>query len=459
MDNTGKSKLPGFFIKLISYISVLLFFLSFNFQDSRNDGWIRQYITAPIGTAQIRDMVFTDSLTGYIVTSGDSLGQGYIIKTINGGNNWNIIKTDSSWFTHVFVLNKDTMFFTPTGSILKTTNSGINWTKILLPGYTFANGICAINSDTIWFACPLAPYLGGGLYRTTNGGQNWELQFTNISGVSGYAQTIYMYNRNIGFMGTDHGELLKTSNSGVNWTKVYTSIYTEILDICFKDSLTGYLADYEFRKTTNGGLNWQTIPFPNIPGVYYTGRDVRKISVKNDTLYTVGSYVAYLLPIYRIRGTIYKSTNGGLNWGYQLLDTSWGLGSFQFVNFINSKTGWVYNTAGQGIHTIIGGDTTFLADIKNRNAFVSNDYILYQNYPNPFNATSNIKYKIEKASNIKLIIFDISGKEIATIADKKQNPGEYQMRFDGNNLSSGIYFYSLFLDGVRVDTKKMVMVK
>jgi hypothetical protein len=72
---------------------------------------------------------------------------------------------------------------------------------------------------------------------------------------------------------------------------------------------------------------------------------------------------------------------------------------------------------------------------------------------------SNIKYKIEKTSDIKIIIFDITGKEIETLINKKQPSGNYEVKFNGENLSSGIYFYSLFVNNDKVDTKKMILIK
>jgi hypothetical protein len=132
---------------------------------------------------------------------------------------------------------------------------------------------------------------------------------------------------------------------------------------------------------------------------------------------------------------------------------------YEFIQFINFKIAWAYST-NRGIHTINGGDTTFLSNINNQiTNNISNQYKLYQNYPNPFNSMSNIKYKIEKTSDIKIIIFDITGKEIETLINKKQPSGNYEVKFNGENLSSGIYFYSLFVNNDKVDTKKMILIK
>lgn len=161
---------------------------------------------------------------------------------------------------------------------------------------------------------------------------------------------------------------------------------------------------------------------------------------------------------------ILKTTNGGLTWGYQIADTA-KTDVYYYIKFLDRKHGWAWpyiygtNIYDKEIHTIVGGsDTTFITSIKPIIETASG-YKLSQNYPNPFNIKSKIKYQISKTSNIKILIFDVSGKGLVTIVDKQQNRGDYEVTFDGSNLPSGVYFYSLFADGVRIDTKKMLMIK
>ena len=84
--------------------------------------------------------------------------------------------------------------------------------------------------------------------------------------------------------------------------------------------------------------------------------------------------------------------------------------------------------------------------------------MLFQNYPNPFNPGTNIRYQIINNSYITLKIFDILGKEIAALVNEKQNAGIYNIEWDAENYSSGIYFYKLTADGF-TDIKKMVLLK
>jgi hypothetical protein len=86
------------------------------------------------------------------------------------------------------------------------------------------------------------------------------------------------------------------------------------------------------------------------------------------------------------------------------------------------------------------------------------EFLLYQNYPNPFNPTTIITYQIKESDYVQLKVYDVLCHEVALLIDKVQASGYYQVTFDGNNFSDGIYFYRLQC-GNYVDVKKMVLVK
>ncbi|MCP5062319.1 MAG: T9SS type A sorting domain-containing protein [Ignavibacteriae bacterium] len=101
---------------------------------------------------------------------------------------------------------------------------------------------------------------------------------------------------------------------------------------------------------------------------------------------------------------------------------------------------------------------------KNNDNSIPTAFKLYQNYPNPFNPTTTISYNLPsrnnngKLENVKLKVFDIIGNEVATLVNKKQSPGNYNINFDASFLPSGIYFYRL-QTGSFVETKKLVLLK
>jgi len=90
---------------------------------------------------------------------------------------------------------------------------------------------------------------------------------------------------------------------------------------------------------------------------------------------------------------------------------------------------------------------------------IPNYYSLSQNYPNPFNPTTTIKFGLPKAGNVKLVVFDILGREVATLINNEfRDVGTYTVNFDASALSSGVYFYRLE-SGDFSQTKKMLLVK
>ncbi|MBK8982055.1 MAG: T9SS type A sorting domain-containing protein [Ignavibacteria bacterium] len=92
------------------------------------------------------------------------------------------------------------------------------------------------------------------------------------------------------------------------------------------------------------------------------------------------------------------------------------------------------------------------------NTNVPASYNLYQNFLIHFNPVTGIKFDIAKKGNVKLVVFDMLGRELSTLINESLNPGTYQVSFDGNNLSSGVYFYKLSTDSF-TEIKRMIMAK
>ncbi len=85
-------------------------------------------------------------------------------------------------------------------------------------------------------------------------------------------------------------------------------------------------------------------------------------------------------------------------------------------------------------------------------------FVLSQNYPNPFNPSTQINYSIPVTSNVVLKIYNILGKEVATLVNGQKVAGNYTVTFDASKLASGVYFYKL-QNGSFGETKKMILVK
>ena len=86
------------------------------------------------------------------------------------------------------------------------------------------------------------------------------------------------------------------------------------------------------------------------------------------------------------------------------------------------------------------------------------EFKLYNNYPNPFNPSTTIKYDLPKETQVTLKVFDVTGKEVATLVNKKQKAGYFEVNFNASNLASGIYLYRLITSDY-VKTNKMILIK
>ena len=85
-------------------------------------------------------------------------------------------------------------------------------------------------------------------------------------------------------------------------------------------------------------------------------------------------------------------------------------------------------------------------------------YALSQNYPNPFNPSTTIKYSIPKVSFVTLKVYDILGREVATLVNEEKTTGNYQVNFDASGVSTGVYLYKIQA-GSYIQTKKMILLR
>ncbi len=83
---------------------------------------------------------------------------------------------------------------------------------------------------------------------------------------------------------------------------------------------------------------------------------------------------------------------------------------------------------------------------------------LQQNYPNPFNPTTTIEFAVAHRSKVSLKLFDLLGREIATLVDEEMTPGQYKLQFEGAHLPSGVYFYMMKAENF-VASKKLILLK
>ena len=424
-------------------------------------GWI-QINTGAVKS--INDIFFINANTGWAV--GDST----IIKTTNGGLNWvsqgyTYSSNIKNVFNSVRFINENTGYIAGghyTGYaeyfyeyIYKTTNGGANW--VLNHDQGGVNSVFTkvfpVSQNSV-FATSAGTYMNtsfGAVSKSTNGGLNFVSGFTK-----GESDALYCLDSSTAwvsfFYWTDiistRGYIYRTTNSGANWVEQYKDSLpnaTKIKSLCFANQYTGYAVGQinstgkqRFIKTTNGGAHWDTLSNNNswYNSVYF---------VNENTGWIAGNW----LPD---SSCIAYTTNGGANWllqkkGFSCIVTN--------LFFINSLTGWATISGSPNILKTTTGGVTFISNISNE---IPGTYKLFQNYPNPFNPATKIKYQITKNNFVSLKVFDIIGKEIATLVNEKQSPGIYEVKFDAGDLPSGVYFCKISA-GDFTGIKNMLLVK
>lgn len=141
----------------------------------------------------------------------------------------------------------------------------------------------------------------------------------------------------------------------------------------------------------------------------------------------------------------------GATGGYPVGDLNW---------FPDQKKTWLAQRAAEytAIQTALDNGTTTISTGVQQVSNVPGEYRLDQNYPNPFNPSTKISFSLPHSANVSLKVFDMLGREIATLVNGYTNAGSHEVTFNASNLSSGIYFYKL-VSGNFTEIKKMMLVK
>jgi photosystem II stability/assembly factor-like uncharacterized protein len=295
------------------------------------------------------------------------------------------------------------------------------------------------------------------VYRTTNAASSWTAVSPDLTNGNqarlGTVATIAVAktNSNIIMAGTDDANVWITTNNGTNWTKVSSALpYRWVTRVAF-DPTNDNIAYVTYNglkwkdpqphvfRTTNRGQTWQDIS-SNLPDAPINAFDIDPL--RPNVLF-VGSDVG-----------AYVSFNSGGSW--QFLGSGLPMVSVYDFKIHPTANYLVAGTHGRSMYKI---DLAQVVGITSNAAEVPAGFELYQNYPNPFNPSTKISYNLQAAGNISLKVHDITGRKVAELVNSRQNAGEHEIGFFAGNLSSGVYFYSLSVNGVVMDVKKMTVVK
>ena len=153
---------------------------------------------------------------------------------------------------------------------------------------------------------------------------------------------------------------------------------------------------------------------------------------------------------------IFLSTNNGTNWTQK----NQGFNVVPIVFSLQIANNYIFAGTEQSVWR---RSLTEIIGIQNISTEIPSAYSLSQNYPNPFNPTTNIKFEVARHGGsstgvVKMVIFDVMGREVQTLVNERLQPGTYEASFDGSMLNSGVYFYKLVVDGFS-ETKRMILIK
>jgi len=353
------------------------------------------------------------------------------------------------------------------GTLLKTSNGGANWFSINTGITLNISSIKFINALTGWFATRIT----GRIYKSTNGGLNWSQQFQTSATIQAISFTDSLY----GWAASFNGKVFRTSNGGISWDS--TTVNSGLNDVVFLNRYTGWACGIGIFKTTDQGNTWlqqflgvsesESLSFININTGWMV--DLAFYNVYRTTNSGENWNLIYTLPdcvnahdIFFTDqnsgwasgdcGMLFSTTNGGLNWFQQLTGTS----TFRkTLFFANDTIGWSVGGGGVIIKTTNGGA---IVPVTNQNSQLPDSYKLEQNYPNPFNPGTYINFTIPIKDHVRIYINDVTGKLLQSIDLGIYEAGKYNIYFTGDNLSSGIYFYTVSTNNFKA-TKKMLLLK
>ncbi len=348
----------------------------------------------------------------------------------------------------------------------------VNWVR------QYAGDRC----DQTWFS------------RTTNGGVSWSPMAEAFAGNHySFITDIAMDNQGNAWSVTADDQFARvnpvvrfTSNLGASWetktqivdmpslnvnTNTQVRVVNGKLYAVWTHSNSSIFDSVNFSVSTNGGNSWSTKKISDEDTLNYSNFSGNTLTLVHPA-FTVGAggVIYAVWPDSRERHfgsnidsckmNIYlsRSTDGGATWSPNMKLS----GSSNYPRTSN----WYVNIASK---TAAGTDSVVVTWSLLRNVAIINGisqigteiptgFMLEQNYPNPFNPSTKIRFSIPNRSFVKLVVYDISGKEMGVLNNGEMNAGIYIADVDASRLSSGVYFYRLSTEKF-TDTKKMIVVK
>jgi len=379
---------------------------------------------------QMSNGLVTSNSVNSFASSGNNIFAGSfgVYLSTNYGNNWTYAGLND--YVNSLIVSGNKIFAgTWHSGVYLSTNNGTNWTQTALNNQDVVS--LAVSGNNI-FAGTGDYISGNGVYLSTNNGTNWTQTALNNKSV----RSLAILGSYI-FAGTiDFGVYLSTNN-GASWSNnnfYYPSVYS--LATLGSTIFAGTSDGVYFSQ--NNGASWAQSNLNN--------QAVSSLRVSGQNIFAG-----------LIWNGIYFSNNYGASWfiknqGFNGIPTVFAL---SVVNNYIFASIW---SASNNLYSVWRRDLAEIIGIKRITELVPSSYSLQQNYPNPFNPSTNIRYGLPKNGFVKLVVFDVLGREVETLVNEKLSIGTYEATFNAALLSSGVYFCRLQTDNFS-DTKKMILTR
>jgi photosystem II stability/assembly factor-like uncharacterized protein len=370
---------------------------------------------------ELYSLFFPDSLTGYVAGNRTPEG-GFIMKTINGGENWSGPINLYNDVRSIYFTSKKEGFAVGLNYIGKTTDGGSTWIKQTNETNLFLNSVFFTNPNTGYIAAGDFGAGHGAIIKTIDAGSSWSPTLFNIS-----LNSIYFPTPDIGYaVGLDaggyYGSIIKTTDGGETWIDPIR-IPAEQKSVFFINNDTGFVAgEYRIHKTIDGGATWTTVgPYC---GTSYT------------SIFFSSPLKGYAVDD---RGNIYKTMDGGSSWKS---DSSLTANSLYSVFCTNNNTAYV---AGSGVSILKSGIKPNGIEEKQgyRRRFSLN--------PNPATNKITISTNEIPEEEIHVTIYTLEGKKLVDKTSRFRN----QTELDIGSLSVGLYLVKIKA-GPLVEIDKLV---
>ncbi len=361
---------------------------------------------------------------------------GKVLRTTNKGVTWTQTTSPSSTDNYtMYAFDANTAIVTASGTtaayVYRTTNGGNNWTTVLTQTGGFFDDVQFKDANNgILYGDPV----GGRwtIFKSSNGGATWDSTGMYVATTAaGWNNGMYLSGNTV-YFGTNNGKLVYSTDFGTSWT-IQSTLQANTYVTWFNSPTTGLTGGAELNITSNGGTNWSaltSVGTGNISGI--TGASTSWWMTRQTT-------------------AVNYSSNNGTSWSAQYTAPAG-----NFYHLTKSRSGaTIWGVRSNGGISRYGQPTSGISPISNT---APDNYMLSQNYPNPFNPVTKINFAIPKSGFVTIKIYDLLGKEVRTLVNETKNAGSYSVDFNGSELSSGIYFYKINVNGFS-DIKKMTLIK